>query len=182
MGDRPAAPEVSTGMGWWIVAAVLLAGAPALAAEPGQAAPRPAAAAQDLRVDQLGVSVDRIRRELEAAPPTPILDELNRPRFRLTVQGEWLIGLPPWVSGQPDAVAPWVKPNMPLTQFEYLRMNVPEEFRSGALYPMGTAVNMGSLWGGIAQSIRSGRAKKTRAQIEEELRQLDALTRKPPPE
>ena len=160
-----------------MVPALLLACATPLAAQ----AP-PAAAAPELRVDQLGVSVDRIRRELESAPPTPILDDLNRPRFRLTVQGEWLIGLPPWVPGEPDAVAPWVKPNMPLSQFEYLRMNVPEEFRSGSLYPMGTSVNMGSLWSGISRSVRSGKAKKTRAQIEEELRQLDALTRKPPPE
>ena len=93
-----------------------------------------------------------------------------------------MIGLPPWVATEPDVVAPWVKPNMPLTQFEYLRMNVPEEFRSGALYPWGTSLNVGSLWGGITQSVRSGKARKTREQIEEELRQLDAQTRKPPPE
>ena len=117
---------------------------------------------------------------MQTPPPTPILDELNRPRFRLTVQGEWLIGLPPWVATEPDAVAPWVKPNMPLSQFEYLRMTTPEEFRAGVLYPMG-GLDAGGLWNGIRQSFRTGKAKKTREQIDEELRQIDALSRKPPP-
>lgn len=167
-------------MRWLVPALLLVATAPADA----QTTPAPpaAATATDLRVDQLGVSVDRIRRELEEAPPTPILDELNRPRFRLTVQGEWLIGLPPWVTVDPSPVAPWVKPNMPMPHFEYLRMSVPEEFRSGALYPMGTRVDPGGLWNGIRESFRAGKAKKTREQIEEELRRLDAAGRKPPQE
>lgn len=170
----------------WLVPALLLVVA---ASADAQTTPRPPAdtstsraPAVDLRVDQLGISVDRIRRELEEAPPTPLLDELNRPRFRLTVQGEWLIGLPPWVPLDPGPVAPWVKPNMPAAHFEYLRMSVPEEFRSGALYPMGTGVDPGGLWNGIRQSVRAGRARKTREQIEEELRRLDALGRKPPPQ
>jgi hypothetical protein len=167
----------------WLVPALLLVLAVPAAAQTTPSAPTAArASGTDLRVDQLGISVDRIRRELEEAPPTPLLDELNRPRFRLTVQGEWLIGLPPWVPLDPSPVAPWVKPNMPAAHFEYLRMSVPEEFRSGSLYPMGTGFDPGGLWNGIRASVRAGTAKKTREQIEEELRRIDALGRKPPPE
>lgn len=140
--------------------------------QPPAAAPAPGTA---VKVSQLGISVDRIRRELEDPSSTPLLDDLTRPRFRLTVQGEWIVGLPPWAP--PDSVVPgWIQPSTARSHFEYLRMSVPEAFRRSALYPMGVTTNVGSAWGGIQQSIRNRRARKTREEIAEELRRIDAMT------
>ena len=161
-----------------VLLAMLVAGLPVRPSfAQGQPPPTASAATPtaSVEVSQLGISVDRIRRELEDPPNTPILDDLNRPRFRLTVQGEWLVGLPPWVP--PDPVVPgWIQPSMARSHFEYLRMSVPEAFRRSALYPMGVTTNVGAAWGGIQQSIRDRRARKTREEIAEELRRIDAMT------
>lgn len=158
-----------------VIAAPMVAVLHVPAAAQSQSQAPASTSAPSLDVAQLGVSVDRIRRELEEPSTTPLLDELNRPRFRLTVQGEWFIGLPAWVGPEP-VVPGWVQPNMVLPHFEYLRMTVPEDFRSGALYPMGGGTNVGAAWDGFQQAIRRRRARKTREEIAEELRRLDALT------
>jgi hypothetical protein len=123
------------------------------------------------------VSLERIRRGLAMAGPlsTTSGQDRGRPVFRLRIDES--IPREPrftWDTTVDTAVSPYVRPRMPGTHYEYLRMTTPEEFRASTLYSAGPDLLSPSnnIVSAIRGWLRQRQEEEVRRRIKEELAAL----------
>jgi hypothetical protein len=125
--------------------------------------------------EALPVSLDRIRRGLEAPAEAPLTSSVAT--FRLTIEARPIRLDVPW---RDDSSTPfYVRTPRTLYHHEFLSMVTPEAFRSGALYPMG--VNVLSAWPALRRAIRQAQEAEVRAEVEAELREFERQQREKRP-
>src|SRR6267142_6913857 len=110
--------------------------------------------------------LERIRRAL-AEPPAITVTSAPRegPVFRVTVHGS-KPDRPVWEAR--SAVPSYVRPSMPIYQYEFVRQVTPELFRGAALHPVG--VPMVPLLESLGKQIGTARRKSAEARAREEVR------------
>jgi hypothetical protein len=132
------------------------------------AAPLVAQAPPDTR------SLERIRRQLASgAPLTTAATQKGKgqPVFRIRV--DEVVPRQPFLTWDPaanTAVPSYLRPRVPATHYEYLRLTTPEAFRGGALYSGGVDL-LGALkkLGGNPAKRRRQREAEARKQVRDEL-------------
>jgi hypothetical protein len=143
-----------------------------------QAAPQPAAQAQGYAPSD--GSLERIKRALAEEPEFVIEQEPGaKPRIRVRISQEAPKIELPWIDRTIRSA--YVRPSQPPDHYEFLKTVTPEEFRGGVLHPIGVdlvrvAEFLGGKWNGL---MRERREKKARREVEEDLRQFLAATKKP---
>ena len=109
----------------------------------------------------------RIRQAVAAAPAI-VLETPRREGlvFRVTVEGR-KPDRPIWEEW--SAVPSYIRPPMPLYQYEFLQMVTPEQFRSGTLYSVGLPI--GTLLEALGKRISVAHRKSREARARDEVRQ-----------
>jgi hypothetical protein len=142
-----------------------------------QVTAQPPAVPPTATTEALPVSLDRIRRGLDAPADPPLAT--SAATFRVTVEARPIRLDVPW---RDDSPAPYyVRTPRTLYHHEFLSMVTPEAFRRSALYPMG--VNVLSAWPALRRAIRQAQEAEARAEVEAELREFERQQRekRPPP-
>jgi hypothetical protein len=131
-----------------------------------------AQAADVQQPDQLPVSLERIRRELERPESIPSY-EYARPFFRIEIQEQAPSLERLWME-EPRAIQVPQVPQQPLAQREFFEQVVPEEFRTGTVNPIGTDVlpYLGKAIGSIRHGFRDGSEEQVRKSVQQELQML----------
>ena len=113
------------------------------------------------------VRLERIRQAVAAAPAI-VLETPRREGlvFRVTVEGR-KPDRPIW--DEWSAVPSYIRPAMPLSQYQFLQMVTPEQFRSGTLYPVGLPI--GTLLEALGRRISAAHRRSQEARAREEVRQ-----------
>ena len=119
-------------------------------------------------------SLHRIRRQLATSAPlaTAAAEKGKvKPVFRSRI--DEVVPRQPFLTWDPaanTAVPPYLRPRMPATHYEYLRLTTPEAFRGGALYSGGVDLLGALKWlAGDSEKRRRSREAKARQQVKEEL-------------